>query len=368
MRLRLIGQRSILGGGVHFSGFSSALKKIYFLGTKIEELNIVDNGSLNLAIASTQPSDINVWFWQGPFIKNFKGTNILWTIFESDKLPSEYLGYIKTFADVVWVPSSWGKEVLVKNGIDRNLIDVVPEGVDAQSFHPYLRKPINGIPKPFKFLIIGKYEERKGYDQLLAGYKQAFGDSSDVSLLIKADYFLSPDTKRASLINLVASYGLNDVKLYWGQWSQESLIALYNYADAFVFPSRAEGWGLPLLEAAATGLPLISTFYSGHTEFLHCIEDSILKIDFNLEKITDKEFMKYWPSSDGNYGNWASPSIDSIACGLKEMKNNYDKYYEQAILNSEVIREKFNWDISANKALRCLYERGLLITDYSAQR
>ena len=44
--------------------------------------------------------------------------------------------------------------------------------------------------------------------------------------------------------------GLSNVQMLWGEFNPDMLFALYNHADAFVFPSRAEGWGLPQIGRA----------------------------------------------------------------------------------------------------------------------
>ena len=84
-------------------------------------------------------------------------------------------------------------------------------------------------------------------------------NSTQVELGIKADWFLMPSQTK-ELSRLVTSFGLSNLRLYAGEWSPEQLAALYSYSDAFVLPTKAEAWGLPLLEAAATGLPIITTY------------------------------------------------------------------------------------------------------------
>jgi glycosyltransferase involved in cell wall biosynthesis len=61
--------------------------------------------------------------------------------------------------------------------------------------------------------------------------------------------------------------------------TEAQLADLYRACDVFVLPTRAEGWGLPLIEAVAAGLPIITTMHSGHTEFLQHVTDSVLPVD-----------------------------------------------------------------------------------------
>ena len=368
MKIRLYGQRNHLGVGIFFSELSDALKSIYYIGNKIEEIDPFNLDQLNTALSKANISDVNVWFWQHPAIQVAKGINICWAIFELEKLPESYLAYLNDYADLIWVPSLWAYEVLVTNGIDRKLIDVVPGGVNSNFFHPYLRKP-PPIERamPFKFLAIGKHEERKGFRQLLEAFKDTFQNSSEVLLLIKGDFHLKHQEKKDQLNDLIKSYGLKNVKTYWGDWTQDLMIGLYNYADAFIYPSRAEGWGLPLIEAVACGLPVATTFYSGQTEFLGPIRGKFLEIDYQLEKIVDAEFLSYWPPSKLGYGRWANPSVSSISKNLIAIQDNYANHVTLALQASEVIRACVTWECAANITLKSMQSRNILDMKYDVQ-
>lgn len=362
MKIRLYGRHNNLGGGIHFSEFSKALRQLHVIGNAVEEVDATNIQELQAAVLATTPVDINIWFWPAPAIEFSKGINVCWAIFETTKLPNWYVNHLKKFANIIWVPSHWGRKVLIDNGINAKLIDVLPEGVDSKLFNPFhVKRPIEQIPTPFKFLTIGKFEERKGYRQLLQGFKEAFQNSNEAILLIKADYYLNHDEKKEELENLIDSYGLTNVQTYWGDWSRESMVELYSFADAFVFPSRAEGWGLPLIEAIACGLPVMSTFYSGHTEFLEHIRNKFLKIDFVMESISDPEFKQYWPASDGDHGAWANPDVFSIARNLKKMRSDYFIQAKIAQENSDIVRKEYSWSGSADRALRSLIDRGVFI-------
>jgi glycosyltransferase involved in cell wall biosynthesis len=261
----------------------------------------------------------------------------------------------------LWVPSQWGKEVLINNGIEESMIDVVPEGVDANQYHPYLRGSIDKTGEPFRFLSIGQFEARKGYTELLEAFKLAFDNSPEVELIIKADYFLDPENKKQQCIQLINEFGLTNVKLIWGELTTVQLFELYNFADVYVTATRAEGWGLPIIEAAATGLPIIAPFYSGHTEFLKHIESSVLKIDYQLNKIDDPEFKKFWPFEDQNAGFWADINVMALLNLLKKSIENFKNLKKYSYLSSQKIRRDFSWSQSTCIALNSLVIKKILL-------
>ena len=360
MKIRLFGQRGILGGGVHYSNFSDALKKIHYIGDLVENIDVRNPTEFGQGVQTSQDNDVNIWFWQHPEIQHFKGVNVVWAIFESDKLPNYLIEYYQKYAKLLWVPSQWGKEVLINNGIAEAMIDVVPEGVDANQYHPYLRGSIDKTGEPFRFLSIGKFEARKGYRELLEAFKLAFDNSPEVELVIKADYFLDPENKKQQCIQLINEFGLTNVKLIWGELTTVQLFELYNFADVYVTATRAEGWGLPIIEAAASGLPIIAPFYSGQKEYLEYIESTFLKTNYILSKIDDPEFMHFWPNEGGNYGNWAKSEIISLEENFIQLKNNVSVYENLTLKNALIIQSQFNWGISVSLALQSLSKNNII--------
>ena len=361
MKIRLFGQKNILGGGVHYSNFSDALKKVHYIGDLVENIDVKNSEELAKAVQTESDKDINIWFWQHPEIQHFKGTNVVWAIFESDKLPNYLIEYYQKYAQLLWVPSQWGKEVLINNGIEESMIDVVPEGVDANQYHPYVRGSIDKTGEPFRFLTIGKFEARKGYKELLEAFKLAFDNSPEVELVIKADYFLDPENKKQQCIQLINEFGLTNVKLIWGELTTVQLFELYNFADVYVTSTRAEGWGLPIIEAAATGLPIIAPFYSGHTEFLKHIESSVLKVGYQLAKIEDPEFKRFWPSTDNDYGNWAFCKSSFLQNQMKNALIIKESFISKGLDNSSIICSQYDWKIVVNIGLKSLLKKQYLI-------
>jgi hypothetical protein len=358
MKINLFGQRSILGGGVHFSFFADAFRRYTVFNETIEEWDVTNQASLTKAASQSSQDDINIWFF-GPntVLSFFKGKNIIWAIFESDLLPSYYIkGLLE--ADLIWTPSNWAKGVLVANGVPPEKINVVPEGVDQNIFHPFARS----INKSgcYSFLTVGKYEQRKGYDQLFQAFKKVFSKTTDVQLLIKADFFIDDQRASNQLKEQIAKTGLNNIKVISGAWNTKDLSVLYSFADGFVLPSRAEGWGLTLIEAISCGLPTATVNYSGQTEYLSKITNLYLPIRHNIVPIEDPIFHSYWPSESGDYGNWAEADVDDLAQQMLTMYQTQAEWSEYALKASDIIRTQFNWSKAVDAAIESLTSAQIL--------
>lgn len=358
MKIRIIGHRNPTGGGIHMGKFVDSLKALSIVSDLVEEIDAGDVRAWRLAAVNSRPEDINIWFHTTTDRRDMQGRNIGWGIFEIDRLPDHFKQFF-AMQDVVWVPSEWGKTALVANGFDAETVDVIHEGVDPRDFHPFLRDRWHG-EREFRFLALGKYEDRKGYRQLLEAFAGSFGNNPAVSLIMKADHLMNSEEHRSNFQALVDSFGIYNVKVLTSRMDEATLCALYSSVDAFVAPSRAEGWGLPIIEAAACGLPIISTFYSGQTEFLRAIESSVLKIAHTMVPITDQTFLSMWLNGQTGPLTWAEPSVESIAENMKAVMANYAQYATQAYRNSQLIRASFSWDAAAAHALTALRRRKLL--------
>lgn len=352
MKIRLIGKRNNLGIGIHYANFADAIKKIQGIGELVEEVDFTNNEQMQQAMAASQPSDINISFLGANIHEFFKGTIVQWVVFESTRVP-EYLMSVLRPADQVWVPSTWGKNVLIENGILKEKIWVVPEGVNRDSYHAYRRQPWTP-GRPFRFLMIGKYEIRKSFDETLLAFAQCHANMPDLELVIKSGYFTNHDEKFLSLQKKITDLNLKNVTLLWGSMEFDEITELYRSCDAFVFPTKGEGWGLPLIEAAASGLPIITVPYSGHTEFVQHITDSVVGVDYVLSDIDCPEYQSYYPDINNNWGKWARPDIYSISNAFQTVCREYSTLYQLAQKNSLIIRNRFSWQNSVDSALAAI--------------
>jgi glycosyltransferase involved in cell wall biosynthesis len=96
---------------------------------------------------------------------------------------------------------------------------------------------------------------------------------------------------------------------------QASLPSLYKSVDAFVLPTRGEGWGRPLAEAMSMGLPVIATNWSGQTHFMNDENSFLIKID-GLTEITKGPWKGH---------KWAEPNVESLRGLMREVVADRDK-------------------------------------------
>jgi len=93
------------------------------------------------------------------------------------------------------------------------------------------------------------------------------------------------------------------------------LIQLYNIADAFVLPSRGEGWGRPYIEAMAMGLPVIATNWSGPTEFVTKHNGYLLPLN-QINPLVDAHLSAF----PGH--KWANPDGDKLVEILRHLREH----------------------------------------------
>ena len=174
--------------------------------------------------------------------------------------PPAWSAKIREECDRLWVPSRWSKSLAMRGGVPSRRVAVIPWGVDPKIFSPHGRRHRPATHKRFIFLFVGAAVYRKGVDILLEAYRSAFTRADDVCLVIKthgADVFYRDIDMRRQIHALQSDAAAPEIVLLDELLGERELASLYRACDAGVFPYRAEGFALPILEAMACGLPSI---------------------------------------------------------------------------------------------------------------
>jgi glycosyltransferase involved in cell wall biosynthesis len=147
-----------------------------------------------------------------------------------------------------------------------NKLKILPNGVDTDRFRPNgrQRKETDGNKVLFFLGLLDKFHRYKGLDYLLEALVIAKKQVPDVKLVVGGDGELL-----SYYHNIAMSLGLRKNVDFLGFVPEEKLAEYYNRCDAFVLPSASseqEGFGIVLLEAMASGRPVISTHIVGVAE------------------------------------------------------------------------------------------------------
>ncbi|BBO81815.1 glycosyl transferase [Desulfosarcina ovata subsp. sediminis] len=163
--------------------------------------------------------------------------------------------------DLIYAPSRSTCDELVAKGINAEKIRVYPRGIDTVRFHPAKRNGFysrwDGVSDTAKLLYVGRVSKEKNLHLLTEAFRRLVQRFSQVTLTIVGDGPYLEEMKRETA-------GLPCI--FTGRLEGEDLSEAYASSDIFVFPSTTDTFGNVVLEAQASGLPVIVTDQGGPAE------------------------------------------------------------------------------------------------------
>lgn len=240
--------------------------------------------------------------------------NILYTAWEAPDLPADYIvGASKM--DLIVVTSKFVKVAFSK--VLRHIpIEICPLGVDINTFSFVKRK----YELPFRFLWVGAPNTRKGWDLIRQAWNEFAYDQNFLLIMKTTGGNVEDGVHREG--NVI----VDNRKL-----DRTQLAHVYHFAHCFLFPSYAEGFGLPLAEAMSTGLPCIFTNWSGMVDFAnkknaYPLKYSLGSVDYGVQ----------------TYG--AVASIKDLVSTMRQVSNSYNRAVVKAKEARRTIERNYSWD------------------------
>ncbi|WP_079037047.1 MULTISPECIES: glycosyltransferase family 4 protein [Streptomyces] len=202
--------------------------------------------------------------WVRPELARYSGRpHMIHTMWESSRLPASWVEPLNR-ARVLMVPTRFVARMFRDSGITVP-IEVAPDGVDADVY-PYVARPAR---ETFTTLVVGTVVPRKHVAQAVEAWRLAFADEPGARLVVKARFGAEGRgglTSRDPRVTIVDANEPTRGILHW-----------YEQADVLL-ALGSEGFGLPLVEGMATGLPVIALSSEGQGDVCADAGDLVLPV------------------------------------------------------------------------------------------
>jgi glycosyltransferase involved in cell wall biosynthesis len=206
---------------------------------------------MDLPVAGTYHTDIP------PYVRSLTNDEFL------EQAAWSYMVWFYSQMGEVMVPSAGTREQLLSRGLPAAKLKPLPRWVNIEQFSPEQRTPEywekRGLNGSLTLLYVGRVSREKSLDLLVAAFRELIAAGADLSLAIVGD-----GPYREEMARELAGYPA----LFTGYLQGEELQRAYASADLFVFPSATDTFGNVVLEAQASGLPVIVTDVGGPRELM----------------------------------------------------------------------------------------------------
>jgi glycosyltransferase involved in cell wall biosynthesis len=181
-----------------------------------------------------------------------------------EKAAWSYMIWFYGQMEEVMVPSAGTREQLLSRGLPQERMKPLPRWVDTETYSPDMRNPnfwkSRGIGLGRVVLLyVGRVSREKGLEMLVEAFRELVDTGSAIALAVIGD-----GPYREEMETALSSYPT----LFTGYLAGEQLQSGYASADLFVFPSATDTFGNVVLEAQASGLPVIVSDEGGPQELM----------------------------------------------------------------------------------------------------
>jgi hypothetical protein len=238
--------------------------------------------------------------------------------------------------------------------------EVIFEGASTETYKPVKSTfDLSNVKEEFAYLFVGHWmqghlgEDRKNVGLLVKAFYETFKNKAKKpALILKTSTVGSSYMDRDELIKriqaikaTVKSNNLPNVYLLHGEFTDVEMNEIYNHSKvkAMVNLTKGEGFGRPLLEFSLVNKPIITTNWSGHTDYLN--PEFVTLLPGNMTKVH--------PSTANNMlleeAEWFSVDTGHVGHYLRDVFENYKGYAENAKRQGFQSRNKFSFDAMKEK-------------------
>lgn len=279
-------------------------------------------------------SNVTVCMMTGNMMPELPGRVWGASMYEADRIPPEWVENIEATCERLFVPCEHNKDVFAGSGVTIP-IHVVGYGVSSAEFPLYPPAKHNGT---YTFLALGDRGSRKGIATTWGAFYEAFPIDKypNVRLIVK--------TRKGAFPYLDASNFDGRVR-FWKE-DVDNIDDVWMQADCFVFPSYAEGWGLPPREAVAMGVPTIVPRHTG----------LVVGIDNWATCIIEEFKVQQAAQTPPDGALWYVPDLDETAKHMKWVYENQAEAQAKAQAGGQWLHDNQTWRHAASDLLKLFQE------------
>lgn len=264
--------------------------------------------------------------------------NLFYFFWEESLIPSKIIDCFNTYLDGVLAPSTYVDKALRRSGLkiqsevvgcghllidpsyDKNKVEKVEE-----------IKP--ELENKFIFLHISSAFPRKGVDILIKAFCEEFSKKDNVALIIKT--FKNPHNNIKEILEKQRNSMVKHIIVIERDLKDGELNYLYKISSCAVYPTKGEGFGMPILEAMYMKIPVITTGYGAHRDF--CNESNTFLIKYKFSQ------SKSHLASPGSL--WIEPDLTDLRKKMRFVYENYkSEDVKSRVKNAYITSKQYTWD------------------------
>lgn len=295
---------------------------------------------------------------------------------ETDRVSANWLMKTHQGIDKIIVPSNHSKQ-----GFDTTSYEAIDQTTNTEvllecncevEVVPYPVKTLEpdhldfSLSTKFNFLSVALIGPRKNLEKMIKLFVDEFGDNEDVGLVLKTAFARGSVIDREKTVShlnkILKEYEDRKCKIYLlhGDLTDEQIHSLYVREDihAYMTATHGEGYGLPIFEAAYSGMPIVATDWSAHLDFLSAdykengkVKNKKLfaKVEYEMQEIPAHVV---WQDILIEGSKWAKPKGLSFRKQIRNMYKNYGMYKKWA----KALKENIIETHEENKILQQMHD------------